>query len=103
MNWLAFIIAFGFSAIVGGIFAKLSRSNRPQWSARRRLWVSASIMPAFIGLLTVAGLAWVLLVGPGTGENMQDLALIVTAAACAIFAAVALAGGLIGASLGAPR
>ena len=103
MNWLAFILAFGFSAVLGSVFATLAARNRPAWSARRRLWTAALILPSFIVVLTVGGLAWVLLIGPGVGENMQDLALIATAAIGAIFAGLALVGGLVGASLGAPR
>ena len=103
MNWLVLILAFGLSSVLGSVFARLAERNRPGWSGMRRLWVAALVLPAFVGLLTLAGLSWVLLVGPGTGENMQDLALIVTAAIGAIFAAVSLAGGLVGASLGARR
>ena len=103
MNWLAFLFAFGFSAILGGVFGRLAERSRPGWSARRRLWTVALILPGFIGVLTIAGVAWVIFTGPGTGENMQDLALVVTASVGAVFAVIALAGGLVGASLGASR
>ena len=99
MNWLALILAFCISAVMGAFFARLAGRNRPGWSARRRLWTAALILPFFIGLLTFTGLAWVLAMGSGTGDNMQGLALVVTASVGGIFAAIALGGGLVGASL----
>ena len=97
MNWLAFILCFSISVLVAAFLGKLLAANRPGWTRRRRKWTAVLVMPLFIAGLTLAGLAWVVFTGPGTGENMQDLALIVTATAGALFAAVALAGGLVGA------
>ena len=98
MNWLVLIGAFGISVLMGAFLANLLERSRPGWSVRRRLWAAASVLPIFILLATVIGLVWVLVSGPGKGENMQDLALVVTAMIGALFAAVALVGGLVGGS-----
>jgi hypothetical protein len=103
VNWLVLIGVFAISVLVGSRLASYACRNRPDWTPRRRRWVAASIVPAFVAVLTIAGLAWVIVTGPGSGENMQDLALIVTAGAGAVFAAVALGGGLVGAAIGAPK
>ena len=98
MNWLALILAFCVAVLMGAFLASLLERSRPNWGARRRLWAAASALPLFILLATAAGLAWILVAGPGTGENMQDLALVVTAMIGALFAVVALVGGLVGGS-----
>ena len=103
MNWLAFILCFSISVLVAAFLGKLLVANRPGWTRRRRKWTAVLVMPLFIGVLTLAGLGWVIWTGPGTGENMQDLGLIVTAIAGAIFAAIALAGGLVGAKYAEPQ
>ena len=53
MNWLALILAFGFSAMMAGFFVKLTARSRPAWSPRRRLWTAALILPCFIAALTL--------------------------------------------------
>jgi prolipoprotein diacylglyceryltransferase len=99
VNWLVFILAFCIGALMGAFFSRLAGRSRPNWTAKRRLCVSASILPCFLGVLTLGGLAWILFAGPGTGENMQDLALIVTAIVGSILAGLAFLGGFVGASL----
>ncbi len=98
MNWLVLILAFCIAVLMGAFLANLLARSRPGWSARRQLWTAASALPIFIMLATVFGLAWILVSGPGKGENMQDLAVVVTAMIGAFFAAVALIGGLVGGS-----
>lgn len=99
MNWLVLILAFCIGALMGAFFSRLAGRSRPGWTARRRLCIAASILPCLIGLLTLGGLAWVVLTGPGAGENMQDLALVVTAIVGSILAGLAFLGGIVGASL----
>ena len=99
MNWMVLILAFCIGALMGAFFSRLAGRSRPGWSARRRLCIAASILPSFIGVLTLGGLAWVLLAAPGPGENMQDLALVVTGIVGSILAGLAFLGGMVGASL----
>ena len=98
MNWLVLILAFAIAVLVGGYLARLLERSRPAWSARRRLWTAAIVLPAFLILATIVGLVWLLAVGPGTGENMQDLALTVTAFVGGLFALLTMIGGLVGAT-----
>ena len=99
MNWSLLFIAFALAVIMGMAFAALLAQLRPQWSARRRMFVAASWLPGIVILLTLIGLAVILLSGPGAGENMKDLALAATASMGAFFAFLGFIGGLVGASL----
>ena len=103
MNWLALIAAFAVSLLTGAFLARLLERSRPDWPPRRRLWTAASALPIFIGVATMCGILVVVATGPGTGENMQDLAVAATATVGVIFAIIALAGGFVGASLGSTR
>ena len=99
MNWTFLLIAFSLAVFMGASLARFLARSRPEWSARRRLLTSASVLPAFTVVMTIAGLGFVLVSGPAPGENMQDLALIATAVVGAFVALLALAGGLVGAGL----
>jgi hypothetical protein len=99
MNRIAMILAFAIAVALGAFLARLLERTRGEWSARRRLWVAASVLPAFLLLATVAGVLWVLFSGPGEGENMQDLAVAATAFVGALFSLIALIGGMVGARL----
>ena len=103
VNWAAFIIAFGVAVIVGAFMEPRIGTARPHWSVRKRRVAAASLLPALILLLTIAGLLWLLVTGPGEGENMQDLALAVTAAVGLLFAVLTLAAGWLGASAAGKR
>lgn len=99
MNWPLLIFAFCVAVLTGAIAATTLARMRPQWSDRRRLLVSALLLPAFTLFATLAGLAAILATGPGRGENMQDLALAAVASVGVMFASVAFLGGVIGAGL----
>ena len=101
MNWLVLIAAFAIALAVGAFLRRLLERSRPGWSARWRLWGAALALPGFILLATFAGIVFVLLAGPGSGENMQDLAIATTAFVGLVFAIVALVAGLVGATFGA--
>ena len=103
MNWSAFIIAFGVAVIVGAFLEPRIADARPSWSVQRRRLAAASLLPALILSVTILGLLWVLLAGPGAGENMQDLALFVTGAIGLLFAVLTLAAGFLGASVAGRR
>ena len=97
MNWLVPILTFVIAIWLSVFLARLLERNRTGWTDRRRAWVAASVLPAFILFLTFVGMAWIL-IGPGPRKGLLDLWLVVTAALGAVCAAVALVGGLVGAS-----
>jgi len=99
MNWSMLFIAFALAVIMGMAFSAFLIQMRPQWSPRKRMLVAASWLPGVVILLTIAGLIVVQFSGPGTGENMKDLALAATIAIGGIFAVLGFAGGLVGAAL----
>ena len=99
MNWPFLIFAFCVAVLTGAIAATTLARMRPQWSERRRLLISALLLPAFTLFATLAGLAAILVTGPGDGENMQDLALAAVASIGVLFASVGFLGGVIGAGL----
>ena len=103
MNWLVLLIAFSLGVVIGGWLSRLLARSRPQWTDRKRLFVAASVLPAFTLLLTLVGIVWVIVSGPGTGENMQDLAVFATAGVGGIFAILTLLGSLVGGSLARSR
>jgi hypothetical protein len=103
MNWLALIAAFAISLLAGGFLSRLLERSRPTWSAARRKWVAAMVLPGFVLVVTVVGIFVTIGIGPGSGENMQDLAVIATATVGLVFAIIALVGGLIGASFASRR
>ena len=102
INGPVFIFAFCVAVLAGAIAATTVARVRPQWSERRRMMVSALLLPAFTLFATLAGLATILVTGPGDGENMQDLALVATAMVGVLFAFLFFIGGMIGAGLRQP-
>ena len=103
MNWLTLLLAFSLAMATGAWLARLFEQSRPQWNRRRRLLVAALVLPIFVVFATLVGIAWIVVVGPGTGENMQDLAVVATAAVGGVFALLTFIGGLVGASLAQRR
>ena len=98
MNALPFVIA-GVIAFFCGAWASgwLAR-RRPDWSPRKRHWMAALPLPLIILLAAVAGAAWTVISGPGRGENMQGLALVVIGSMGAMFAVLTFAAAFLGAA-----
>ena len=99
MNWLVLIIAFCIGAAMGAFLASLLERSREHWSAPRRLWTAASVLPGFLLLLTAVAVLWTLAVGGGN----RDLASAVYMMVGAIFIVVTLLGGIAGATLAARK
>ena len=97
MNWLVLLIAFSLAVLAGAWLAGLLARRRLRWGDRRRLFVAASVLPALVLLASLAGIAWIVVSGPGTGENMQDLAVVATATVGGILALLTFVGSLVGA------
>jgi hypothetical protein len=99
MNWSMLFIAFALAVIMGLAFSALLLQLRPKWSARKRMLVAASWLPAVVILTTLVGLAVVRTSGSGVHEGMRDLAFKTMATLGVAFALLGFVGGLIGAAL----
>lgn len=99
MNWAVLLIAFGMAVLLASWLDSQLARLRPLWSLARRLLAAALALPMLIVLLTLLGLAWLLISGPGTGENMGDLAIIATVSVGTLFTLLTAIGGLIGARI----
>jgi hypothetical protein len=99
MNWALLFMAFALAVVMGMGFAALLLQMRPHWSSRKRTLIAASCLPAVVIALTLVGLVVVMRTGPGSGENMQDLAITATATIGGFFAVLGFLGGLVGASI----
>ena len=99
MNWAVILIAFIFAVLAAAWVHGILTRQRPEWSERRLMIGATLALPVVILVASLAGIAFVLVSGPGEGENMQDLAVAVIAAMGGLFSLVAIAGGLVGVSL----
>ena len=99
MNWAVILIAFIFAVLAAAWVHGVLARRRPEWSERRLMIGATLALPILILIASVAGIAFVLVSGPGKGENMQDLAVAVIAAMGGLFSLVAITGGLVGVSL----
>ena len=99
MNWSMLFIAFALAVIMGMAFSALLLQLRPQWSLAPAHSIAASWLPIVVIMLTLVGLAVILLSGPGVHEGMRDLAVTATIAMGATFSVLGFAGGFVGAAL----
>ena len=99
MNWTVPLIAF-FVAVMTGAWldGRLAR-KRSGWTQRRRIIRASLPLPALMLLAGLGGVVWTLVRGPGSGENMSDLAIAVYLFMGVLFALFTFAGGLLGASM----
>ncbi|HUE78426.1 MAG TPA: hypothetical protein VMN38_02180 [Sphingomicrobium sp.] len=94
MNWIPLFVAFGLAVLAGAWANARLASRKPTWSIRRRVFTASTPLPAIVVVASAIGVGWYVM---GSSENMRDLAIAVVIGVGAIFAAVTLAGGLIGA------
>ena len=97
LNWTPLLLAFGLAILAGAWLNALLKRRKGAWSVRRRVLTAASPLAGLTLIATLAGLLWLESSGPGTGENMGDLAFYAAIFMGVIFGAATLAGGLIGA------
>jgi len=91
MNALPFVLAAAVAFFCGFWASGWMAQRRPNWSRRKRNLAAAAPLPSIILLAALGGATWTVLSGPGTGENMQDLALVVIAVMGLMFAALTFA------------
>ena len=103
MNWTILLIGFSLAVLMGAGLASLLAQMRPEWSARRRGLVAASVLPCVTLVATILALLWIwTLEEPGSG-NMRDLAAGMIAPVGLGFTLLGFFGGLIGALLAQHR
>lgn len=98
MNWFLILAAFSLAVLMGASAASLLARIRPQWSDRRRLFVSAAVLPVLTAMAFLAAMVAVASAGPSEGADVGD-ALEATATLGGLFALLAFAGALVGAWL----
>ena len=97
INWSVPMIALFLAVLVAArLDARFAR--RIGWSKHRRVLSAALPLPLLILVGSACGVLWELL-RSRDGTNMTDLAVAVYVGAGALFALIALVGGLIGASM----
>jgi hypothetical protein len=103
MNWTFVLIGFALAVFMGSALVSLLATIRPEWSARRRRIIAASILPAITIFATLIGLLVISMSDHGQGENMNDLAIAALGTIGGGFALLAWVGGLLGATLTSRR
>jgi L-lactate permease len=103
VNWTLPLIGFSLAVLMGAAVVSLLVTIRPEWSARRRRFTAASILPAVTLVATLLGILFVATAKHGQSERMEDLAIAALATIGGGFTLLALAGGLIGAMLAGRR
>ena len=98
MNWFLLFVAFALAVFMGAASSALFTMLKPHWSGRRRLLVSASLLPG-IAIVTTGALVLGVVVGGTADPTMQDLVAAAIARLGAMVALLALVGGLVGAAL----
>jgi len=103
MNWTMALIGLSLAVLMGAGLAALLAQLRPEWSARRRGLVAASVLPAVTLAATFLGLAWIWTLDDPGGGDMRDLAAGLIATVGLGFTLLAFLGGMIGALLSQHR
>ena len=103
MNFAFVLIAFALAVLMGASFAALLAQMRPGWTARRRMVVAASALPAITIVATLLGILFISTQADGAEEGMRDLAVAAVGTLGGFFAFVAFGGGLVGAALAQHR
>jgi hypothetical protein len=101
MNWTFVLIGFALAVFMGSALVSLLATIRPEWSARRRRIIAASILPAITIFATLIGLLVISM--SDHGQNMKDLAIAALGTIGGGFALLAWVGGLLGATLTSRR
>ena len=103
MNWTFVLIGFALAVFVGSALVSLLATIRPEWSARRRRIVAASVLPAITAVATLLGILVISTADHGQSEQMEDLAVSAVITIGGGFMLLAWVGGLLGATLTSRR
>jgi anti-anti-sigma regulatory factor len=103
MNLTFVLIGFALAVFMGSALVSLLLTIRPEWTARRRRLIAASVLPATTAIATLLGILFIATARHGESEHMEDLAIAALATIGGGFTLVAWIGGLVGATLTSRR
>jgi anti-anti-sigma regulatory factor len=103
MNLTFLLIGFALAVFMGSALVSLLLTIRPEWTARRRRLIAASVLPAITAIATLLGILFIATARHGESEHMEDLAIAALATIGGGFTLVAWIGGLVGATLTSRR
>jgi anti-anti-sigma regulatory factor len=103
MNLTFVLIGFALAVFMGSALVSLLLTIRPEWTARRRRLIAASVLPAITAIATLLGILFIATARHGESEHMEDLAIAALATIGGGFTLVAWIGGLVGATLTSRR
>jgi anti-anti-sigma regulatory factor len=103
MNLTFVLIGFALAVFMGSALVSLLLTIRPEWTARRRRLIAASVLPAITAVATLLGMLFIATADHGENEQMKDLAMAALATIGGGFTLVAWIGGLVGATLTSRR
>jgi anti-anti-sigma regulatory factor len=103
MNLTFVLIGFALAVFMGSALVSLLVTIRPEWTARRRRLIAASVLPAITAIATLLGILFIATARHGESEHMEDLAIAALATIGGGFTLVAWIGGLVGATLTSRR
>ena len=99
MNWSLILFGFCLAVVTGAIAAATLARMKPHWTEKRRLLVASAILPTVTLIAALLGIVLLFRSSVSAGKEMTDLAAAAILTTGALFAAIALAGGFIGAAL----
>ncbi len=97
------MMGFALSVLMGAGLVALLATIRPQWSARRRRYAAALVLPLITVVATLLGLLFIVAGNHDSTDHMKDLAISALIAIGGGFTLVSFGGGLIGATLAGRR
>lgn len=97
------MMGFALSVLMGAGLVALLATIRPQWSARRRRYAAALVLPVITVVATLFGLLFIVAGNHDSTDHMKDLAISALIAIGGGFTLVSFGGGLIGATLAGRR
>jgi anti-anti-sigma regulatory factor len=103
MNLTFVLIGFAVAVFMGSALVSLLLTIRPEWTARRRRLIAASVLPTITAIATLLGILFIATARHGESEHMEDLAIAALATIGGGFTLVAWIGGLVGATLTSRR
>jgi hypothetical protein len=103
MNLTFVLIGFALAVFMGSALVSLLLTIRPEWTARRRRLIAASVLPTITAIATLLGILFIATARHGESEHMEDLAIAALATIGGGFTLVAWIGGLVGATLTSRR
>ena len=99
MNWTFVLIGFALAVFMGFALMPLLATIRPEWSARRKRFTAAAVLPAATAVATLLGVLFVASADHRQSEHMEDLAIYAMLTIGGGFTLLAGIGSLIGATL----